>query len=93
MLSGSVLADGVGERMSQDLAQPAFGLGFALPVKSAVDLRLVGLQECLLNEVRRVEFRLQPAIKLETSQQMKVSRYWDWPPVTASWAITALYSY
>ena len=65
-----VLAGGVDQRVGQDAAQPAglFGLGAAAELAAV----LVGLDQRLLDHVRRIELAAQPRVELQPGQQVEV---------------------
>src|SRR5262245_53380592 len=64
------LAQLVGHRVCQDHPQP--GGKFRLRLSPEFVQILVGLQQRLLYQVRRVEFALEPGVQVETGQQVQV---------------------
>jgi len=69
-LLAPVRADGISEVARQDRAEPGTQLLVGLTTKLLDSL--MGLQERLLNDVRRIELQPQPRIELQPRQEAKV---------------------
>jgi hypothetical protein len=64
------LANGVGQHVGQDGPQPGDELAFALPAKLVT--LLVGLEQRLLDQVRRIELPLKTRVQLRPGQEAQV---------------------